>query len=131
MGDDGLGGLGGAVDGGSDGGQVFVGGLTKDVVDLGVAVGGFADTDTDAGESGVVKGVDDGFEAVVSAVAAAASDPDAAGLDVDVVGDDDQAINVGFVVSNERSCGGSRAVHVGFGVGDDGRLVFDVDVSDA
>ncbi len=28
LGDDGLGGLGGAVDGGSDGGQVFVGGLS-------------------------------------------------------------------------------------------------------
>ena len=98
---------------------------------MGVAVGWFADADADAGECGVVKGVDDGFEAVVSAVAAAASDPDAARFDVDVVGDDDQAVNVGFVVSDERSCGGSGAVDVSFGVGNDSGLSFDFYVGDA
>lgn len=59
------------------------------MVDLGVAVGWFADADADAGECGVVKCVDDGFESVVSAVAAAASDSDSAEGKVDVVGDDD------------------------------------------
>ena len=49
------------VGGGFDGCYVFVGGLAKDVVDLGVAVCGFADADSDAGEFGVVKCVDDGF----------------------------------------------------------------------
>ena len=39
----------------------------------------------------VVNGFDDGFEAVVSAVAAGSADADAAGGEVDVVGDDDEA----------------------------------------
>ncbi len=95
------------------------------MVDLGFAVGWFADADADTGKCRVMKGVDDRFEAVVSTVAAAASDPDAARFDVDVVGDDDQAVDVGFVLSDESSSGGSGAVHVCLGVGDDSRLVFD------
>ena len=67
----------------------------------------------------------------MSAVSSPASDADAAWLEVDVVGDDDQSVDAGLVVSDEGSGGGAGAVDKGLRVGDDGRFTIDLDVCDA
>ena len=68
------------------------------MVDLVVSVCGFADANSDAWKGVVGEGFDDGFEAVVPAVAAGSADADAARCKVDVVGDDDEARGFGLVV---------------------------------
>lgn len=101
------------------------------MVDLGVAVGWFADADADAGKCGVLDGVDDGFESVVSAVSASASDAETAWGKVNVVGYDNEAGDFSLVAVQQGSGCGAGSVHVGFGIGDDGWLIFDGQLGDA